>query len=188
MQNKDSAKKLADAIEQTHRRFAAGGSLDAVKITFVVIEGLALEDPEQWAAIRDEAAFAWIRGAVERSIQHALRAAAKADDRQFLLPGFKRLEQYVKLGDKYVATAKLLLSEYRVLIAECERRIDSYQYARRSSKAEKRDRELLRELHKFDPVFARLAEQDPDLTLERAKDLSEKHLREVAEKHRRPTR
>jgi hypothetical protein len=67
-------------------------------------------------------------------------------------------------------------SDYRSLTAECEKRLDGYQYARRSTKEEKRDKELLRELRKFDPIFARYAAGEPNLTLERAKELHQASL------------
>lgn len=182
MQIQDT-KKLAEAIEEARRRYAESGSLDPDEITCSVMQGLALTDPDNWAVIRDDAAFRTIRADTVKSIQHALRVAANEDERQFLLPGFKRLARFVKVGDRFLDSGKLLHPEFQILLKECESRIDGYQYARRSSKAEKRDRELRRELRHFAPIFDRHASENPAISLEQARQLHES----LAERARNPT-
>ncbi len=156
-----NTKKLAAALEESENRLSAKGEpYTALDQGVLAVEILDLV--ECYHIVVDVATAA----AERRMVRKRLRLAS---DAQLVLPGLQNLGPMVKVAGAYLSSRTLTLEKYRALKRECEARIEKN--VRRSERAVNRDKELLRELRRFDPIFALHAAGDPAMTLERAAEL-----------------
>lgn len=107
-----------------------------------------------------------------RIAKQTLTRATSRNANQLDLPGFEVLAPAFTIKGTMVATRFLDLEQYRLVKQRLELRIQSYDYARRSKQALKRDKKMLAEMRRFEPVFARLSASNPQL-----------HLWEAAERY-----
>jgi hypothetical protein len=70
-----------------------------------------------------------------------------------------------------ILSRQLTYQGYQEEVKRLERRIDSYNYKRRNPEKLERDRQQLKQMKEFDPRFAKYSEVDPDLQLEKAKEI-----------------
>jgi hypothetical protein len=154
-QQRELDRKLEDAIEQTLNQKRSAGVFDAAGCACTVIEGLALENPEEWALLRDQVAADAITARIQRRLQ---RLVNKTDVRQGILalPGFQRVPQLIKVDGGIADIREVTLEQYRESEEELRARIKSYSYARRSSDKLKRDKEQLAHMTKLDRRVAPL--------------------------------
>jgi hypothetical protein len=149
------SEKLQTAIDETLQRKRSSGVFDAAGCACTVAEVLALEDPEQWALIRDQLAVESIAATISRRLQ---RMVDKTDSRQgvLALPEFQRVPQLIKVEGGVADIREVTLEQYRESEAELRARIKSYAYPRRSPLKLKRDKEQLSSMTKLDRRVAPL--------------------------------
>lgn len=75
-----------------------------------------------------------------------------------------------------ILSAELDYAMYQSVVKRLERKIQSYRYPRRAPENLESDRRQLAQMKGFDPRFARLSAENPELTLRRAKEMEQESL------------
>src|SRR5262245_42844899 len=125
------------------------------------------------------------RDACWKIAAQAVTKYARADTGQLDLPGLEALKPTVAIGGNVITTRHVTLGQYRLMLQRLKLRIESYDYARRSEQALKRDKKAYREMRKFEPVFARLSASNEQLELWQASELHELEQEKPARKQRK---
>lgn len=164
MQIQNNAKTLADAIDEARMRLAAKGPVSPADVACSVMQGLALEDPDRWAAIRDALILEFLTSASHRRMT---RAVGAVDPRQGLLafPEYSRVPQLIEVEGGFVDLNEATLEQYRESTAALSARIRSYAYPRRSDAMLKRDREQLAQRRRLDKGVTPLMAGAPEMKM-----------------------
>lgn len=181
MQNQNT-KKLREAVSRA--RLATEGAAKASDIACSVMVGLALEDPDGWAEIRDEIVLRHLSGMAQRLISHEARAT---DTRQgwLAMPEYQRVPQWIEVAEGFLDVNEATLAEYREAEAQLRERIRSYTYPRRSEQKLKRDKETLAQMRKMDRNVAPLMAGAPEMKMGPAIQMHLASLETAATEQRR---
>ena len=132
-----------------------------------VIDEMRDEDNKRWKELRDYFAEQGVIHMVNRVITQA----KAADPKQRNLPGLESMPLLVTSEGAAILAEQLKYDRYQSEVKRLEKRINSYSNLRRKPENLEMDKRRLEEMKRFDPRFAKYAEENPDLTLAEAKQL-----------------
>jgi hypothetical protein len=179
MKEKNTAKKLADAISSVQARVAAKGTFNSPDVAKAVIKQLSTETPDEWAAIRDE--LVW--GSITRAVRKRIDKSIEADDSRqgwLALPEFEHIPQFIKIGSGWIDVNQSSLEQFQMAKSALKSRMESYDYARRSEKKAKADRKRLKEMERTEQSTAKYFAADPTITMGRAMELLQATLEPIS--------
>lgn len=116
-------KKFAESIEGVClRRSGSGSDISAAEVACEVITGLSLDNPEEWAVIRD----AVVLSVATARARLFLKRLASIDPDQYVIPfpGFQQAPPVIIVGGKLVPTLKSTLAEARAYVNWQEARVN----------------------------------------------------------------
>ena len=114
--------------------------------------------------------------------------AKAADPAQRVLPGLESLPLLITSEGAAILAEQLNYDRYQTEVKRLERRINSYKYKRRKPENLEQDMRRLEEMKRFDPRFAKYAEDNPDLTLAQAKQMETTELSRAGGRNARRAR
>jgi hypothetical protein len=150
MQNKDTAKKLADAIEQAQERLAAAGRFSPSQVARSAIESMEREFPVERATFRDSLELTAVTGMVRRRIERTVRAT---DTRHGWLdfPEYSAIPALIQVSPGTVIDLnEATLDQYRASEGELRHKIKSYDYPRRAREKLRRDRQSYTQMRRLE--------------------------------------
>jgi hypothetical protein len=132
-----------------------------------VIDEFKADDNKRWKELRDHFA----EHGVIHMVNRVITQAKAADPAQRNLPGLESMPLLVTSEGAAILTEQLKYDRYQSEVKRLEKRIKSYSNRRRKPENLAMDQRRLEEMKRFDPRFAKYAEDNPDLTLAEAKQL-----------------
>ena len=106
-------------------------------------------------------------------VNRIITQAKAADPAQRHLPGLESMPLLITSEGAAILAEQLKYDRYQSEVKRLERRIKSYSNRRRKPENLAMDQRRLEEMKRFDPRFAKYAEENPDLTLAEAKKREE---------------
>ena len=167
---------LVGRIQDVCNERAKKGSFAINEAAKQVIDELRAEDNRRWKEMRDHFAEQGVMHVVNRVITQA----KAADPAQRSLPGLESMPLLVTSEGAAILAEQLKYDRFQGEVKRLEKRINSYSHARRKPENLEQDKRRLEEMKRFDPRFAKYAENNPELTLAEAKQI------EAAESRERP--
>jgi len=172
---------LVGRIQDVCNERAKKGSFAINEAAKQVIDELRAEDNRRWKEMRDHFAEQGVMHVVNRVITQA----KAADPAQRSLPGLESMPVLVTSEGAAILAEQLKYDRFQGEVKRLEKRINSYSHARRKPENLEQDKRRLEEMKRFDPRFAKYAENNPELTLAEAKRMEATESRE-RHKGRRP--
>jgi hypothetical protein len=186
--DRESKQTLSLAIAEMRHAKAHSGKLVARDLACSVMTALSLENPDRWAAIRDDLALGAITNAVANVMR---RAAALADDRQgwLDLPGYEAVPEFIEVTGGWMPLRDASLEQYRAHRKAFEKRLESYGAARRNSAKQRQDKKALTEIRRLERVLTPYFVGDERMTVGQALDLHKVNLKSsIADRNRLVTK
>jgi hypothetical protein len=134
-----------------------------------VIDEVRAEDNKRWKELRDY----FTEQGVIHMVNRVITQAKAADPKQRHLPGLESMPLLITSEGAAILAEQLKYDRYQSEVKRLEKRIKSYSNLRRKPENLAMDQRRLEEMKRFDPRFAKYAENNPDLTLAEAKKLEE---------------
>lgn len=160
---------LVGRIQDVCNERAKQGSFAINEAAQQVMDEMRSEDNKHWKELRDHFAEQGVIQIVNRVITQA----KAADPKQRNLPGLESMPLLVTSEGAAILTEQLKYDRYQSEIKRLEKRIKSYSNRRRKPENLEMDKRRLEEMKRFDPRFAKYAENNPDLTLAEAAKLEQ---------------
>lgn len=158
---------LVGRIQDVCDARAKEGSFAINEAAQQVIDEFKADDNKRWKELRDHFAEQGVIHFVNRVITQA----KAADPKQRNLPGLESMPLLVTSEGAAILAEQLRYDRYQSEVKRLEKRINSYSNLRRKPENLEMDKRRLEEMKRFDPRFAKYAEDNPDLTLAEAKQL-----------------
>jgi hypothetical protein len=158
---------LVGRIQDVCTARAKEGSFAINEAAQQIIDEFKADDNKRWKELRDHFAEQGVIHMVNRVITQA----KAADPAQRNLPGLESMPLLVTSEGAAILTEQLKYDRYQSEVKRLEKRIKSYSNRRRKPENLAMDQRRLEEMKRFDPRFAKYAENNPDLTLAEAKQL-----------------
>jgi hypothetical protein len=188
MQTQNNAKRLADALDEARMRLAAKGPVSPADVACSVMQGLALEDPDRWASIRDALILEFLTSAAHRRMTHEIKVEARADARQgvLALPEFNLVSPWVKVEDgSIVPLPKASIEQHQHSVKDKARKIKEMAYPRWSEGRMKAEKTALAQERNLDRKVIVATAGDKKAGMGPAMELFQSTIEKPARKQRR---
>jgi len=158
---------LYDNAETICRSLAKNGSFAINDAADRLVARLDTTKAEEWKQIQEHFAHQGVLNYLNKVIAQA----KAADPAQRRLPGLESMPLLITSEGAAILSEQLVYNGYKIEEKRLERKIKSYKYKRRTPENLEEDLKRLAEMKTFSPRFARYSKENPELTLEKAKEI-----------------